>query len=337
MKKKLLFGIMIIPLFTYAQVGIKNTYPASTLDITAKNATGTSTNVDGLLVPRVDRQKAQSMTSIPISTLIFVNDVSTGTQTGTAIDMDAMGYYFYNGTSWTKLNPNVTIYNSDETLTSNRTVKQNTNTLAFKGTVKNLFSVDGNTFSVDAANDRVGIGTDSPTSKLEINSGVANDSGMKFSNINSSSPISNGKALAVDATGKVVTISTSAPLATIVANNTAPNTGSGTNSSWTYTYNHSGGLAYITAMATCWANGATPSNGTALSFTMTNSAGTVVVNRVSHLPAAVPINVRISMPPFFHAVNLPAGTYTIRIFKEAAHPLTLVDAADVASITILTF
>ncbi|WP_449398115.1 hypothetical protein [Chryseobacterium wanjuense] len=70
---------------------------------------------------------------------------------------------------------------------------------------------------------------------------------------------------------------------------------------------------------------------------MTNSAGTVVVNRVSHLPATVPVNVRIAMPPFFYAVNLPAGTYTIRIFKEPAHPLTLIDAADVASITVLTF
>jgi hypothetical protein len=49
MKKNLLLGIFLSPLFCYAQIGINNPAPASTLDVTAKNATGTTSNVDGLL------------------------------------------------------------------------------------------------------------------------------------------------------------------------------------------------------------------------------------------------------------------------------------------------
>ncbi|RYD75010.1 MAG: LamG domain-containing protein, partial [Sphingobacteriales bacterium] len=40
---------------------------------------------------------------------------------------------------------------------------------SFTGNTANAFSVDGNTFSVDAANDRIGIGTATPANKLHVN------------------------------------------------------------------------------------------------------------------------------------------------------------------------
>ncbi|SEW49127.1 hypothetical protein SAMN05421841_3999, partial [Chryseobacterium wanjuense] len=67
------------------------------------------------------------------------------------------------------------IYTNNGTLTGNRTVTQGANTLAFTSTATtgtNHFSVDGNTFSVDAANNRVGIGTTSPTTNLDVNGNV---------------------------------------------------------------------------------------------------------------------------------------------------------------------
>ncbi|MFP3534499.1 hypothetical protein SB763_34665, partial [Burkholderia sp. SIMBA_042] len=83
--------------------------------------------------------------------------------------VDAVGYYFFNGSVWVKLdNPSnsssasVNIYNSDGSLTGNRIVTQGAHTLAFNGTVANAFSVDGTTLSVDAANHRVGIGNTNP-------------------------------------------------------------------------------------------------------------------------------------------------------------------------------
>jgi hypothetical protein len=195
-----------------AQVGINTQNPAATLDIVAKNATGQSILPDGLLVPRVDRERALSMNIIATSTLIYVNSVATGTQTGKAVNIDTVGYYYFDGTSWIKFNSgtltdnDTNIYNGNGTLTGNRTVTQNTNTLAFTGSANNAFSVDGNSFSVDAANNRVGIGTTAPSASLEINSGNSNVSGLKFSNLTSDSPLSNGATLGVDSYGNVVTV-----------------------------------------------------------------------------------------------------------------------------------
>ncbi|SEW01333.1 hypothetical protein SAMN05421841_0619 [Chryseobacterium wanjuense] len=174
MKKALSAAILLTAAsFFNAQVGINTPTPSSTLDITAKNSTGTSKNVDGLLVPRVDRERAQSMSSIPVSTLIFVDSVVRGTQTGNAVNVDTVGYYYFDGNVWVKLNAgssgsSVNIYNSDGTVLTNRTVTQNDKTLTFTGTATNAFSVDGKTFSVDAANDRVGIGTMAPVAKLHV-------------------------------------------------------------------------------------------------------------------------------------------------------------------------
>lgn len=174
MRKKLLpLALLFTFCKMYSQVGVNTTTPAATFDITAKNATGVSTNVDGVLITRLDRQRAQSMTGVPVSTLVYVNSIATGSQTGNAINIDTVGYYYYNGTAWVKLhNPTnsiaANIYNADGTLTGNRTVSQAGNTLAFTGTATNAFSVDNTTFSVDAANNRVGVGTSSPDTKLTI-------------------------------------------------------------------------------------------------------------------------------------------------------------------------
>ncbi|WFB69660.1 hypothetical protein [Chryseobacterium sp. WX] len=82
--------------------------------------------------------------------------------------------FIFSNSSWKSIDgssgggSSVNIYNTDGTLTGNRTVTQGANTLAFTGTQTNAFSVDGNTLSVDAANGRVGIGTTTPDTKLTI-------------------------------------------------------------------------------------------------------------------------------------------------------------------------
>ncbi len=91
--------------FTFSQIGIGNTDPKSTLDITATNATGTTTNVDGIIIPRVTRERAQSMTAanIATATMIYINEVVTGSTTGTTANVTAIGFYFFNGTTWEKI------------------------------------------------------------------------------------------------------------------------------------------------------------------------------------------------------------------------------------------
>jgi hypothetical protein len=176
----ILLSAILLSGLASAQIGVNSPDPKATLDITAKSSTGTSRAIDGLLIPRVDRQRAQNMTNIPVSTLIYVNDITTGTQSDIAVAIDYPGYYYFDGTLWIKLNPNISgidqdnnIYNTDGTLDTNRLVEQNDKTLAFTGTAVNAFSVDGSTLSVDAANNRVGIGTLAPNSLFQVVGGEA--------------------------------------------------------------------------------------------------------------------------------------------------------------------
>ncbi|RKE82807.1 beta strand repeat-containing protein [Chryseobacterium sp. AG363] len=82
--------------------------------------------------------------------------------------------YIYSNSGWRSIDggsggvSSVNIYNADGTITGHRKVIQGANTLTFTGTKTNAFSVDGSTFSVDAANDRVGLGTTTPDTKLTI-------------------------------------------------------------------------------------------------------------------------------------------------------------------------
>ncbi|WP_396157027.1 beta strand repeat-containing protein [Flavobacterium sp.] len=103
---KLFFFSSLFLLTSYssiAQVGVGTTAPASTLDVTAVNPTGTGTTVDGILIPRVTRERAQSMTGTTTSTLIYVSEVATGSALGTTINVTSVGFYFYDGTVWQKL------------------------------------------------------------------------------------------------------------------------------------------------------------------------------------------------------------------------------------------
>jgi hypothetical protein len=66
------------------------------------------------------------------------------------------------------------IYKGSGSLSGATTVTQGANTLAFTSTAVNGFSVDGTTFSVDAANNRVGIGTASPSEMLHVSNSAGN-------------------------------------------------------------------------------------------------------------------------------------------------------------------
>jgi len=160
------FFCVIFNITLKAQVGINTFTPKATLDIKAKVSSGTDTTPEGLLIPRIDRLRAQSMLNVDPSTLVFIDNVSTGTLAGNAVNIDSTGYYYFDGSVWQKQDSS--IYSTDGTLTGNRTVEQNANTLAFTGTAKNAFSIDGSTLSVDAANNRIGIGTISPQQTLDI-------------------------------------------------------------------------------------------------------------------------------------------------------------------------
>ena len=56
----------------------------------------------------------------------------------------------------------------------------------------------------------IGVGTTTPSVKLEVASGTANTSGLKFTNLNSSSPTTTSAILGIDASGNVVVSALSA-------------------------------------------------------------------------------------------------------------------------------
>ena len=83
-----------------------------------------------------------------------------------------------------------TLYTADGTLSGNRNVTQGTNTLAFTSsatTGTSHFTVDGTTLNVDAVNNRIGIGTATPTQRFTVVGGSispavgnASDAGIYF-------------------------------------------------------------------------------------------------------------------------------------------------------------
>ena len=106
MDKKSLLPIILLTTFNmvYSQIGINTAEPHATLDINAKNPTGTSANTDGMLIPRIDRQRAQNMATVKVSTIVYINDYTTGSQTAKAQNIDTNGFYYYNGSVWEKIN-----------------------------------------------------------------------------------------------------------------------------------------------------------------------------------------------------------------------------------------
>lgn len=204
MKKKLLpmaaifFGTII-----YGQIGINTTAPKATLDIIAKNSSGTSTLADGLLIPRIDRQRAVNMTSVEPSTLIYVNSIATGSATGQGSNIDSIGFYYFDGVTskWSKL---TTVADP----TPDAFVDDSANTMVKLGaTSSGSARAAGSEFVImDAGN--VGMGTSTPAQKLEVNGNV------KFNAVPNATSVDNTDRIMVlqsDGTGKKVPLASLQP------------------------------------------------------------------------------------------------------------------------------
>ncbi|EJL70451.1 autotransporter outer membrane beta-barrel domain-containing protein [Chryseobacterium populi] len=176
MKKKIiLVSLLGIALLSKAQVGINNSAPAATLDVTAKTTGAIPGTPEGLISPRLTlldlNQKSSAYTTAQTGTLIYVTDASNDTPAGKTIKIVDVGYYYFDGSIWQRINTGTgtgtssdNIYTSNGTLGANRTVAMADKTLSFtSGTpTVNQFNVDGTVFSVDTQNDRIGVGTATP-------------------------------------------------------------------------------------------------------------------------------------------------------------------------------
>lgn len=187
MKKSLLsLSFLGLSILSYAQVGIGTNSPKATLHVVG-NPTDVNT-ADGIIAPIITRTdliaKNNQYTATQTGAIVYVTDLSGTADTTKAVDVNTIGYYYFDGTKWVKFTPTITISNGitkdassgdlqlGGTLIKPTIIDQANNTLAFTGTAVNAFSVDGTTLSVDAANHSVGIGTSTPNTnaKLDITS-----------------------------------------------------------------------------------------------------------------------------------------------------------------------
>ena len=88
-----------------SKVGINNDQPKATLDIKAKTTDGSK--LEGILIPRLSRLAAQRMGDAvqkpETSTLIYIHDATNGTKATSTVDVDQVGYYYFNDTKWVRL------------------------------------------------------------------------------------------------------------------------------------------------------------------------------------------------------------------------------------------
>jgi hypothetical protein len=112
MKKNIIIlGTLLLSGVFYSQVGVNIDSPKSTFDVSAKRAAnGTitdNTQILGLQAPRVTRAELTSNTATygtdQKGALIYVTDISGGTNAGSRINIDATGYYYFDGSLWIKV------------------------------------------------------------------------------------------------------------------------------------------------------------------------------------------------------------------------------------------
>lgn len=107
--KKTLLSLALIGI-TYcanAQVGVGTNTPQSTLDIVGK-PTDTATP-DGVIAPRVSvanlDAKNAAYTTAQTGAIVYVNDISAGSTVTATAAINAVGYYYFDGTKWVKFTP----------------------------------------------------------------------------------------------------------------------------------------------------------------------------------------------------------------------------------------
>ena len=241
--KKLTFLFLLSVSMSYAQVGINTQTPLTTLEVVGTPAN--TTVADGIIIPKLtgDQLRAKNALYTNIApndrtgTMVYVTSADT-TPADKTINVTTAGYYFFDGDVWQRVTTGAgtSIYNANDKFTANRTANLDGKTLSFTNTtgtaVANQFSVDGSTFSVDAANDKVGIGTPSPSQPLDINGNVRLR-GKIYDNSNNAG--ANGQVLTTNSSGNVEWQNNVAITPTVLGNLPTTSSGFPNLDTWYYT------------------------------------------------------------------------------------------------------
>ncbi|GGE97083.1 hypothetical protein SAMN05443634_11516 [Chishuiella changwenlii] len=112
MKKELLsICFTIFTITVNSQVGINTNDPKSTLDVSAKRnlagAVNDNTQNYGVKLPTISRLELSQNTAVyginQKGSMIYINDVSGGTAVGQLVNVTTIGYYYFDGIVWKKV------------------------------------------------------------------------------------------------------------------------------------------------------------------------------------------------------------------------------------------
>lgn len=179
--KKILFFTLLLPFFLVAQVGINTTTPKAALDIESAN--------NGMLIPRVQLTSILDITTVinpnlgPLETSTLVYNMAAA---GIAPNNVVAGFYYWNGSRWISI-----VGNNDKwSLTGNAGTNPPSTINLPIATTENFIGTTDNEDLVFGSNNtsrmkisafgNVGIGTETPTSKLHVatideNIGITNN------------------------------------------------------------------------------------------------------------------------------------------------------------------
>lgn len=104
MKKFLLPTGILLSIFSFSQIGINNTVPKATLDVSAKNFDGST--AEGIIVPKLTGDQIKAADSQygnnQIGALVYAT-AAVGTSTAKTINITEPGYFFFDGILWKKV------------------------------------------------------------------------------------------------------------------------------------------------------------------------------------------------------------------------------------------
>jgi hypothetical protein len=166
---KIILFLLLIPLFSSAQIGINTTTPKAALDVESTN--------NGILIPRVQLTSILDATTVinpnagPLETSTLVYNIAPA---GVAPDNVAAGFYYWNGSQWIAIGANVDKWSLNGNAGTNPTTSFGSNFTAtenFIGTTDYqdlLFGTNNRPLMKMSAFGNIGIGVDNPNAKLQI-------------------------------------------------------------------------------------------------------------------------------------------------------------------------